>query len=215
MFGTVHRMPEPGLRERKKQATRRHIADVATALFAARGFDNVTVAEVAEAASVSKMTVFNYFPRKEDLFLDRHADRIAALEQVVRERPDGVSVVAAMRRHHHELLASRHPLSGAIEGVVGFWQVLRSSPALVQRMHEQGREIEDALAAVLAEEDADKTRARLVASLLAAVIGSVFGIAVQRILAGDDVEEVRRDQVGVLDRAFDQLEHGVGAYGTR
>lgn len=208
-------MPEPGLRERKKQATRRHIADVATTLFAARGFDNVTVAEVAEAASVSKMTVFNYFPRKEDLFLDRHADRIAALEQVVRERPEGVSVVEAMRRHHHELLASHHPLSGAIEGVVGFWQVLRSSPALVQRMHEQGREIEDALAAVLAEEDADGTRARLVASLLAAVIGSVFGIAVQRILDGDDAEEVRRNQVGVLDRAFDQLEHGVGAYGTR
>jgi hypothetical protein len=61
----------------------------------------------------------------------------------------------------------------------------------------------------------DATRTRLVAGLLAAVIGSVVGIAVSRILDGDDVEEVRRDQVGVLDRAFDLLEHGVGDYGRR
>ena len=60
---------EKGLRERKKLATRRAISDIATGLFMERGFDNVTVAEVAEVANVAKMTVFNYFPRKEDLFL--------------------------------------------------------------------------------------------------------------------------------------------------
>lgn len=208
-------MPEPGLRERKKQATRAHIAGVATMAFARRGFENVTVAEVAEAAGVSKMTVFNYFPRKEDLFLDRHADRIADLEQVITGRPPGTSVVAAMRHHQQDLLATGHPLSGAVEGVVGFWQVLRSSPALVNRMHEQGREIDDAVATVLVAEFGESARARLVAGLLGAAVRSVFGAAVQRMLDGDDPETVRREQVAVIDEAFDLLEHGVGGYGSR
>ncbi len=60
-----------GLRERKKRQTRQHISDVATGLFLERGFDAVTIAEVAEAADVSVNTVYNYFPAKEDLFLDR------------------------------------------------------------------------------------------------------------------------------------------------
>ncbi|WP_158887749.1 TetR/AcrR family transcriptional regulator [Amycolatopsis anabasis] len=207
-------MAKQGLREQKKQATRRHISNVATALFIQHGFDNVTVAEVAEAANVSKMTVFNYFPRKEDLFLDRHADRLAELEQVITERAPGEPVVTAMRRYHHELLASGHPLSGAIEGVTGFWSVLRSSPALMNRMNEQGHELGDALAKVLAAEIEDDNRARVVARLLSGVISAIFGNAVRRILDGDDVEEVRRDQASFIDDAFDLLEHGIGDYGA-
>lgn len=208
-------MAEPGLRERKKQATRAHIAAVATAAFAARGFDHVTVAEIAEAAGVSKMTVFNYFPRKEDLLLDQHADRLADLQRVITERPAGVPVVAAMRRHQHELLASRHTLSGAVEGVVGFWPVLRASPALVSRLHEQSREIDDTLAAVLGAEFGDGAGPRLVAGLLGAAVRGVVDAAVQRMLDGDDVEEVRREQVAVIDEAFDLLERGIGDYGSR
>jgi len=205
-------MAEQGLRERKKQATRRLISDIATGLFVQRGFDEVTVAEIAEAAGVSKMTVFNYFPRKEDLFLDRHADRLRELEEVVRERPAGESVVAALRRHQHELLAARHPLSGAIEGARGFWLVLRSSQALMTRAHEQEREIGVVLAAVLAEETGDALRSRMVAGLLAATISAVFAAAVARLVDCDDVGEVQRDQVAVIDQAFDLVEHGVGGF---
>jgi AcrR family transcriptional regulator len=208
-------MAVPGLREQKKQATRRHIADIATGLFAARGFDNVTVAEVAEAANVSKMTVFNYFPRKEDLYLDRHADRIADLRQVITGRRPGQSVVSAMRQYHHDLLAAGHPLSGAIAGVVPFWQVLQASPALVNRMHEQAHEIHDALAQVLTAETGEPIRSRLVAGLLAAVVTTVFGVATARMLDGDDVSDVRRDQARVIDDAFDLLERGIGDYGAR
>jgi len=203
-------MAEQGLRERKKQATRRMIADVATGLFVTRGFDAVTVAEIAQAAGVSKMTVFNYFPRKEDLYLDRHLDRLQELESVVRDRPAGEPVSTAMRRYHHELLATGHPLSGAIPGVHGFWSVLQSSPALMSRMVEQEHEIGDMLAGVLAEETGDEFSARLVANLLTATIVTIFRTPVDRIVAGDDVEQVRRDQVAVIDRAFDVLEQGIG-----
>ncbi len=203
-------MTAQGLRERKKQATRRQIADVATAMFFMHGFDNVTVAEVAQAANVSKMTVFNYFPRKEDLFLDRHADLIAELRRAIAERPAGQSVLAAVRQYQQDLLAAGHPLSGAIEGVIPFWRVLHSSPALVSRLHEQAHEIQDALSQALADQGRDPTGSRLVAGLLAATVTTVFSIAVQRMLAGDNVQDVRRDQVGVINEAFDLLERGIG-----
>ncbi|MEV7044424.1 TetR family transcriptional regulator [Amycolatopsis sp. NPDC051061] len=205
-------MADHGLRERKKQATRQLISNVASGLFIQRGFEEVTVAEIAEAAGVSKMTVFNYFPRKEDLFLDRHADRLAELVSVVRSRPAGVSPIAALREHQHALLASGHPLSGAIAGGPGFWWVLSSSPALMARWYEQEREIADAFAEVFVAETGDAFRSRMVAGLLTTAITSVFSHAMGRILAGDDVEVVRREQVGVIDQAFNLVEHGVNDF---
>ncbi|WP_431923362.1 TetR/AcrR family transcriptional regulator [Amycolatopsis tucumanensis] len=199
-----------GLREEKKRATRRHISDVATGLFAVKGFDNVTVAEVAEAAGVSKMTVFNYFPRKEDLFLDRHDDRLRELERVVRERPAGQDVVTALRRYHHELVRQRHPLSGTRPGTVGFLSILRASPALVTRTYEQSREIAAMLADVLTGETGDPVEARLTANLLTAAIDSIYERATSRMLDGDDPDDVHRDQPAVVDRAFDLLQHGLG-----
>ncbi len=208
----TRRMADPGLRERKKQATRLLISNVATGLFIERGFEEVTVAEIAEAAGVSKMTVFNYFPRKEDLFLDRHADRLAELTEVVRSRPAGVSPCTALRRHQHELLASGHPLSGAIPGGPGFWWVLTSSPALTARWYEQEREIADAFTEVLTEETGEAFRSRMVAGLLTTAITTVFAHAIGRIVAGDDAEVVRREQVAVIDQAFDLVERGVGGF---
>ncbi|MCR6483728.1 TetR/AcrR family transcriptional regulator [Amycolatopsis sp. OK19-0408] len=205
-------MADHGLRERKKQATRLLISNVATGLFIQRGFEEVTVAEIAEAAGVSKMTVFNYFPRKEDLFLDRHADRLAELTAVVRSRPAGVSPASALRAHQHALLAAGHPLSGAIAGGPGFWWVLTSSPALMARWYEQEREIASAFAEVFVEETGDAFRSRMVAGLLTTAITSIFSHAMGRIVAGDDAEVVRREQVGVIDQAFDLAEHGVGDF---
>ncbi|WIV55546.1 TetR/AcrR family transcriptional regulator [Amycolatopsis nalaikhensis] len=205
-------MADHGLRERKKQATRQLISNVATGLFAQRGFEEVTVAEIAEAAGVSKMTVFNYFPRKEDLFLDRHADRLRELTEVVRDRPAGTSAVTALRRHQHELLASGHPLSGAIAGGPGFWWVLTSSPALTARWYEQEREIADAFTEVLTAETGDAFRSRMVAGLLTTAITTVFAHAMGRIVAGDDADVVRREQAAVVDQAFDLVERGVGDF---
>ncbi|KAA2261695.1 TetR/AcrR family transcriptional regulator [Solihabitans fulvus] len=208
---------EPGLRERKKCETRRRISDVASGLFIARGFDNVTVAEVAAAANVSKMTVFNYFPRKEDLFLDRHRDLLEELRREITRRAPGESVAEAMRRYSHDLLARQHPLSGAIDGIVRFSTVVAGSRALQTRALEQGRETEQTLMDILAAEavDADdRVRARLIGVLLSATLHAVYRTPIAKLLAGMPGDQVRREQVGVIDAAFDLLEHGIGGYGA-
>lgn len=75
-----------GLRERKKRETRQRISDIATGLFLERGFMDVTIADVAEAADVSVNTVYNYFATKEDLFLDRSKGVVDRLARWVRGR---------------------------------------------------------------------------------------------------------------------------------
>jgi AcrR family transcriptional regulator len=88
--------PDEGLRERKKRLTRQHISDTATWMFCARGFDHVRVAEVAAEAGVSEKTVFNYFPTKESLVLDREDELVAGLREALTDRGPGVSPTQAM-----------------------------------------------------------------------------------------------------------------------
>src|SRR5438105_860492 len=114
-----------GLREFKKERTRREIADKALELFAARGFDHVTVAEVAEAAGVSEKTVFNYFHSKEDVFYDEVDERKEALVAAIRDREPGESVLAALRRMD---VADCGRMSSP--GFAGFAQIIEGSPAL-------------------------------------------------------------------------------------
>ncbi|MDC7339572.1 TetR/AcrR family transcriptional regulator [Streptomyces lydicus] len=121
------------LRERKKLRTRQRISGEATLLFIRHGFDNVTVAEVARAAEVSTMTVFNYFPRKEDLFLDRVPEGRELLIRAVRERGADETPLAALRRLTLDLLAQRHPLAAVGEGYGHFWRTVLDSPALRAR----------------------------------------------------------------------------------
>src|SRR5688500_833282 len=121
---------DEGLRERKKRQTRRRIADMAMGLFMARGFDQVTVAEVARAADVSVNTVFNYFGTKEDLFLDRQEEVEDLQSRVVRERGKGESVVAAFRRDFMEAIEERDWRYGLNEGADVFGRLVGDSPSL-------------------------------------------------------------------------------------
>jgi AcrR family transcriptional regulator len=128
---------QPGLRERKKQRTRQLIADTAWRLFADRGFDRVTVAEVAREAQVAEATVFNYFPTKEDLFYHRLEAFEAGLVEAVAAREAGEPALAAVRRY---LLASDGLLTEAAAGDADALQRLRTvnrviaaSPALQAR----------------------------------------------------------------------------------
>jgi AcrR family transcriptional regulator len=198
---------QPGLRERKKQAARQRISDVATDLFIERGFDNVTLAEIAEVAGFSKVTVFNYFPRKEDMFLDRHADAEELLVASIRERLPGQPVAEAVRALMHRLLAEKHQLSASLPAMAGFSRVVASSPVLRARAREIVDELQSAVAAQLSEETGD---ADLVARLLLATVSTVIITAARRLIAGDAAADVAADQAGVIDRAFDVLVNGLG-----
>ncbi|MEU9120705.1 TetR/AcrR family transcriptional regulator [Streptomyces sp. NPDC048506] len=220
------------LRERKKLRTRQRISGEATLLFIERGFDNVTVAEVARAAEVSTMTVFNYFPRKEDLFLDRIPEGRELLTRAVRERAAGESPLTALRRLTLDLLAQRHPLAGVGEGFAHFWRTVLDSPALRARGREAVEELEDVLAGLLVEaadgdEGGDRgrggdggvgggrpdQRARLAAALIVAGIRAAYAHAAVRQLAGDPVDEVAVEQVEVLRSTFDALERALPGSG--
>ncbi|ARF54794.1 TetR/AcrR family transcriptional regulator [Streptomyces gilvosporeus] len=202
------------LRERKKLRTRQRISAEATLLFMGRGFDNVTVAEVARAAEVSTMTVFNYFPRKEDLFLDRIPEGHELITRAVRDREPDETPLAALRRMSLELLAQRHPLGAVGEGFEHFWRTVLDSPALRARAREAVEEIEHTLAGLLAEaagEDPGRPGrgSRLAAALIIAGLRAVHVEAAGRQLAGDPVDDVAAGQEEVLRRTFDALERAL------
>ena len=173
-----------GLRERKKQETRQRLADLATMMFAARGFDHVSVADVAEAAGVSKMTVFNYFPRKEDLLFDRVPEFAALITDAVRERRPDQSPVAAVRDLVLRLIDERHPLGGFADAFAGFWQIILDSPVLRARAREVVDGVEALLAGLYAESFDDK-HARLSAALTVAAWRTCYLSGAQRIMAGE------------------------------
>src|SRR5262249_55234257 len=138
------------LRESKKRETRQRLSDVATELFFARGFDAVTVEEIAAAAKVSKVTVFNYFARKEDLFLDREDELMLPLREAPGARPKRQSPIAALRRLVDKLGEEKHPFARIDSKTVGWWRVVAASPSLKARLREIGDEVVEGLAVELA-----------------------------------------------------------------
>jgi AcrR family transcriptional regulator len=90
-------MPSTGLRELKKARARRHIADTAARLFAERGYEHVSVTDVAREAEVAEQTVYNYFPTKEQLVTDREQQIQDRLCDLIRSRPPGMNPAAAIR----------------------------------------------------------------------------------------------------------------------
>ncbi|MFF5206249.1 TetR/AcrR family transcriptional regulator [Streptosporangium sp. NPDC000396] len=203
---------EPGLRERKKQQTRKAISDVASGLFLQRGFDNVTVAEVAEAADVSTKTVFNYFPRKEDLFLDRFPEAVELITRTIRERPAGEEPLAALRRLPPELLRQRHPLGGIGDGYQFFWQVILDSPALQARVREWVEEVENLLGSLFAEAtgaDPEDPWPKVTAALVVSAYRAAYVFAARRLLSGERTDVVINDHIALLNRSFDSLERAL------
>ncbi len=86
-----------GLRERKKQKTRETISKVALELFDERGYEQTTIADIAEAAEVSPRTIFAYFPSKEDILFCDLPELHERLGRVLRERPEGTTALEALR----------------------------------------------------------------------------------------------------------------------
>lgn len=177
-------MPVPpfaiGLRERQKAARRQAISDAATALFMERGFDAVTMAEVAEAAGVSIKTIFNYFGSKEELFLDREAEARQATIDAIVQRPAGASITDGLLAL---LVEHRVPSGGGgwevlddparLEGFRGFLQTWQDSTALRARHLLVQERLADVLQETLAAEvgaEPGDVRVRAMAMMLVAVM---------------------------------------------
>ncbi|MBP2326001.1 AcrR family transcriptional regulator [Kibdelosporangium banguiense] len=194
------------LRERKKAETRQRIADMGTLLFVTRGFDNVTIAEVAEAAGVSKVTVFNYFSRKEDIFFDRYPQAAELLTTAIRDRAEGQTPVEALRRLFVSLAEQHHPLGGFEDRYLVFWQTVLNSPALRARAREATDELQEHLAGLLTGIDPDP---KLTAALVMAAFRSVYTATISRMFAGSSAAEVTPDHIEAVDHVFDRLASGI------
>jgi AcrR family transcriptional regulator len=200
-----------GLRERRKQEARQAISGVAMALFADKGFDEVTISQVADAAGVSKMTVTNYFPRKEDLVFDRAEVIIRSLAGAVAARAPGESLLAAIRRDYAERIAA-----GDAVPTAAFARMVRGSHVLTSRSREIADLREQALGdAIAAETGVDDAQQRIVAAQLASVHRVLFAEGARRVLAGQPRDEVCQLLTAAARRAFDLLEPSLGGYGSR
>jgi AcrR family transcriptional regulator len=210
----------PGLRERKKQRTRLLIADTARRLFAERGFDAVSVAEVARAADVSEATVFNYFPTKEDLVFQGLASFEAELLAAIRERPAGEGAVEAFGRfvlRERGFLATRDEASA--RELIGISRMIAVSPALLARERQILARYAGSLAALLAEEtgaEPDDLRLRVVANALIGLHGALIGY-VRRRLGEDTVDLVAlaRDVRTEGEQALALLGQGMAGYAVK
>jgi AcrR family transcriptional regulator len=140
-----------GLREQKKEQTRAAIAYTAIGLFLQRGFEQVSIAEIAEAAGVAKQTVTNYFPNKEDLVLSGQQTLIPDLAGAVRGRAPGESPVAALYRLVRSELDRRAEWTGLHDGVTQFARMSLASPTLTEAFARLWGELETNLALAFAE----------------------------------------------------------------
>ncbi|MFG2859129.1 TetR/AcrR family transcriptional regulator [Streptomyces sioyaensis] len=191
--------PPTGRRERKKAATRRALAEAALRLFLERGYEQVGIREIADAADVSTTTLFKHFPVKEALVFDEDADQEARLLAAVRERSPGQSIPAALREH---ALCYRIAAVDSDADFTAFVDLVENTPALRDYGQRMWLRHETALACVIAEESglADDPACAALAH---------FALEAPR--AARDSADPRR----AVTRAFDLLERGWDAVASR
>jgi AcrR family transcriptional regulator len=215
-------MNEQGLRERKKERTRQLIADTARRLFAERGFDAVTVAQIARDADVAEKTVFNYFPTKEDLFYSRLEAFEDELLTAIRERQPGETALDAFAQFMLQprgVLAfgdSRDP--EATEQLQTITRVITESPALLARERQVFARYTESLAALLAGETrapAGSVEPVVAANALLGAHRALIDYVRRRTLAGDSAAAIGRGVRSEARKALTLLERGLGDYARR
>jgi AcrR family transcriptional regulator len=213
---------EQGLRERKKERTRRLIADTARRLFAERGFDAVTVAEVAREADVAEKTVFNYFPTKEDLFYSRLEAFEEELLTAIREREPGKSALEAfadfMLQPRGVLAFDATSDPEATDRLLTITRVITASPALLARERQVFARYTDSLADLLADETGAPPGSVEPAVAATALLGAhraLIDYVRRRTLAGDGAAAIGRGVRAEARKAFALLERGLGDYARK
>ncbi|HEY0829928.1 MAG TPA: helix-turn-helix domain-containing protein [Candidatus Dormibacteraeota bacterium] len=208
---------EVGLRERKKQQTRQAIFEAARRLFAGRGFEEVTVAEIARAAEVSEVTVFNYFPTKEDLFYGGMQFFEEDLLDAVLSRPRGESAIKAFRRRlldGTEALASKE----RVTAITKAGDAVSASPSLVAREREIVERYTRRLAEVLAAEtksDPGDVEPMAAAAAMMGAHRAMVDYVRRRVREGRKGEALVEDARAQIRRAFARLERGLAGYAVR
>jgi AcrR family transcriptional regulator len=195
---------ELGHRERKKQRTREHIVERAMALFDERGFEHVTIADIAAAADIAPRTFFSYFPAKEDVvFHDFHV-YFEALEDQMEARPAGMSTLDVLRAFVEAIVEQMDPQDPAEQCRR---RVVAKSPALQQRDRELVGRFELLLADNLARDlgvERDSPRARVVAAAAAAALTEL-----ERVF---DKEHMPDDPMAAFDEVFAFVRGGLDAF---
>ncbi len=197
----------PGLRERKKARTRRAIRDAAFRLFAERGYEATTVADIAEAADIAPRTFFAYFPSKEDVVYDDSEAVLVRFEEVLATRPAGMTAIDGMRTWIAEV-AQDPPLDAHEEQLVE--RLAREHPALATRRLALLDRMERTLAREVARDlgpGGDPLHARMVAAAAVAVLAALDRTVDDDAAPPDDERALR-----VLDQAFAFLDAGLAAW---
>ncbi|MEV0588055.1 TetR/AcrR family transcriptional regulator [Nonomuraea sp. NPDC050310] len=209
---------QEGLRERKKRQTRQRIHETALGLFVERGFENVTIAEVAAAAEVSINTLYNYFESKEDLVLPPEEASPQRLADIVRERAPGESAMGAVLARLRAEVRGRERRVGLSAGFGRVLEMMRAAPTLSARLEDLGRRMTDELTAVLAEETAapegdplPRAVAWHIGSLHALVMSEIGG----RTAAGEPPDAIAEAVLDLLDVMESLLGERVLGYAVR
>ncbi len=214
--------PPEGLRERKKRLTRQQLSDTATEMFLERGFDAVRVTEVATACGVSEKTVYNYFPTKESLVLDRWDSTLDSLHARLADPgvPPVRAVLAILADELRALLAwlrAQQDRAGAAARLRRFGDLISSTPALRAHQHDTADRLATAAREILAERTGrhvdDPELSIAVAALIA--LWQIQSDSLTRHLSGArspaQIERLVSDDV---ERAAHLLETGLGSLTT-
>jgi len=198
--------PSADRRTRKRLATRQTISDVATRLFMERGFDRVTVDEIAEAADVGRMTVFNHFPRKEDMFFDREQETHDLAFDAIRARAPNKSPIEALGDLAHRMTDRPQESFPLFTSTREFVETAQASEALKARARQMRDDFIRALADVMADavgRPHDDGEGLLAAGLIAAAWSTAFLRAHAELAKTSDVEAAKRSFLSLIDRGVE------------
>jgi AcrR family transcriptional regulator len=204
-------MPEAGLRERKKLRTRRLIADAAARLFAERGYEQVTVADVARAAEVSEQTVYNYFQGKEQLVTDLDQQIQDRLCELIRERPKAITPAAAIRDFTLQFVEGISEIDPALaKGELGYLAAI--SPTVHRLSLEMSDRQATALAAVIGETGSLAPEvARLQGIALAGIFQIIVSEAGRRAHEGESQKRIAKELRPVVLQMLEDLDRWLTA----
>lgn len=188
-----------------KLRRRRQISEAAVTLFAERGFEAVTIAQIAEAAGVAKMTVTNHFSRKEDLVFDRLDEQVEEVATLLASRDQDRSILAVLRDYEIMKFESRSPLSGVTDSP-NFWELVSASSVLLSRLHEHFRQLASVIANHLVQHRWEPPAARLEGELIGSVLSHIHFEALNRSANEVGPRAMILDQRQTIDYAFGRID---------